>query len=425
MRLWARHASTPVHFDGAVRTAYDEGARVFLQVTGGNSLLTSVRRNLAGHDDVHVVAAAGVAPDDGHGFVRALARLAVLGAPVDPRALVPEEDRRLIDLPVARLDAQSYWVRAGRPAKQDAPAADLPPQPQPVPHQETPMDHPTNERTADPVNDAMSELLQLVQQQVSLLTHLGRALTAQPAADVGPPAPPAPAPAAEALSPTGGIDEVTDQVTDGVTDEVTDTVLARVARISAFPVSHLRDDQLLIDDLGFDSLMLTDLFTSLTRQWPRWTFDERAADRPTVGSIAAMIASAYAGTAPAAFPGQRAVHGGEAPCGAARRPAHGPVRARRLRHRHRHRPAPRGAHADRPLPGGHRPRRAHRRVRPDGAAQSVLPRPRGRHDGQDGHRRPGAALLLQLQLPGHGHAPPGERGRQGGDRTLRHLGVRQ
>ncbi|WP_405959311.1 aminotransferase class I/II-fold pyridoxal phosphate-dependent enzyme [Streptomyces sp. NBC_00868] len=312
-RLWARHASTPVHFDGAVRTAYDEGARVFLQVTGGNSLLTSVRRNLAGHDDVHVVAAAGVAPDDGHGFVRALARLAVLGAPVDPRALVPEEDRRLIDLPVARLDAQSYWVRAGRPAKQDAPAADLPPQPQPVPHQETPMDHPTNERTADPVNDAMSELLQLVQQQVSLLTHLGRALTAQPAADVGPPAPPAPAPAAEALSPTGGIDEVTDQVTDGVTDEVTDTVLARVARISAFPVSHLRDDQLLIDDLGFDSLMLTDLFTSLTRQWPRWTFDERAADRPTVGSIAAMIASDCAGTAPAAFPGQRAVHGGEAP----------------------------------------------------------------------------------------------------------------
>ncbi|MFE9633559.1 type I polyketide synthase [Streptomyces sp. NPDC006463] len=326
--LWARHTSAPVHFDGAVRTAYDEGARVFLQVTGGNSLLTSVRRNLTGHDDVHVVPVAGVEPDGGHGFVRALARLAVLGAPVDARALVPEEDRRLIDLPVARLDAQSYWVRTGRPARQAAPAAALPPQP--APHQETPMNNPTYDRTDAPVNDAMSELLQLVQQQVSLLTQLGKALTAQPpapavpavpAVPAGPPAPPAPAPAAEEPSPTGGIDEVTDEltdrvtgeVTDQVTDEVTDTVLAHVARISAFPVSHLRDDQLLIDDLGFDSLMLTDLFTSLTRQWPRWTFDDRAADRPTVGSIAAMIANDYADTTPAAVPGQRAVHGDEAP----------------------------------------------------------------------------------------------------------------
>ncbi|MFF8844303.1 type I polyketide synthase [Streptomyces sp. NPDC015127] len=297
--LWARHASAPVHFADAVRTAYDQGARVFLQVGGGSSLLTSVRRNLTGHGDVHVVPATGEAPDSGRGFVRALARLAVLGVPVDPRALVPEEDRRLLDLPVARLDTQSYWVPGGRPAQQDALSASLPPQP--APSQETSM------------NDPMHALLQLIQQQVTLLTRLTEALPVQN---------PAPVPAAQVTAPStaGAVSAPASQAIRPVAppgvpgiEEVTDAVLAHVARISAFPVSHLRNDQLLIDDLGFDSLMLTDLFTSLKRQWPRWTFDEGAADRPTVGRLAAMIASRSPDAAPAAVPVQRAGHGDEAP----------------------------------------------------------------------------------------------------------------
>ncbi|MEV6730445.1 aminotransferase class I/II-fold pyridoxal phosphate-dependent enzyme [Streptomyces sp. NPDC051364] len=304
--LWARHASAPVRFGDAVRTAYDQGARVFLQVTGGSSLLTSVRRNLTGHDDVHAVAAAEVAPDGGRGFVRALARLAVLGAPVDPRALVPEEARRLLDLPVARLDTQSYWVRGKRPAPQDSPAAVLPPQP--APPQESSMNTPVSNPVNKPVNDPVNELLQLVRQQVTLLGRLTETLPVQhPAAPVAAPATAAPVPTAPAIpadeepSPARGI------------DEVTDAVLAHVARISAFPVGHLRSDQLLIDDLGFDSLMLTDLFTSLHREWPQWTFDERAADRPTAGRIAALISGGSTDAAPAAVPVQRADHGDEAP----------------------------------------------------------------------------------------------------------------
>ncbi|WP_328622104.1 type I polyketide synthase [Streptomyces sp. NBC_00354] len=298
--LWSRHASAPVRFGDAVRTAYGQGARVFLQVTGGSSLLTSVRRNLTGHDDVHAVAAAEAAPDGARGFVRALARLAVLGAPVDPRALVPEEARRLLDLPVARLDTQSYWVRGNRPAPQDSPAAVLPPQP--APPQESSMNAPAN----NPVN----ELLQLVRQQVTLLGRLTETLPVQhpaapvtaPAAAAPVPVPTAPAiPADEEPSPARGI------------DEVSDAVLAHVARISAFPVGHLRSDQLLIDDLGFDSLMLTDLFTSLHREWPQWMFDERAADRPTAGRIAALISGGSTDAAPAAVPVQRAAHGDEAP----------------------------------------------------------------------------------------------------------------
>lgn len=186
--LWARHASAPVLFEDAVHTAYEQGARVFLQVTGGSSLLTSVRRNLTGHGDVHVVPVEGGAPDGGRSLALALARLAVLGAPVDPRALVRREDRRLLDLPVAKLDTRSYWVADRRTANESAPTKS-------APTEETPM----NDSTNDSVNDSMGELLQLVQQQVTLLSRLGKTLTAPNAAEQtpAPPAPAAPAPADE------------------------------------------------------------------------------------------------------------------------------------------------------------------------------------------------------------------------------------
>ncbi|MET9700975.1 aminotransferase class I/II-fold pyridoxal phosphate-dependent enzyme [Streptomyces sp. NPDC006529] len=250
--LWTRHASAPVRFSDAVRTAYAEGARVFLQINGGSSLLTAVRRNLAGHGDVHLVPADGEAPDGGRTFVLALARLAVLGVPVDPRALVPREERRLLDLPVARLDTRSYWITEREPARRDAPAA---PAPAPV--------------SPEPAVPAVPA--------VPVLT-----VVPDPAPE--PDHEPAPAPAEEP-SFIGDLADVTEAVT------------AHVARISAFPVGHLRDDQLLIDELGFDSLMLTDLFTSLKRQWPRWRFDEAVADRPTIGRIAALVTGVPADSA--------------------------------------------------------------------------------------------------------------------------------
>ncbi|MFD9372621.1 type I polyketide synthase [Streptomyces sp. NPDC060020] len=343
--LWARHASAPVRFGDAVRTAYEQGARVFLQVTGGNSLLASVRRNLTGHGDVHVVPAGEVEPDGGRGFVRALARLAVLGVPVDPRALVPEEDRRLLDLPVAKLDTQSYWVPRGRPAgngrpaaKRDACATALPPRPA------TPEETPVNAPIDAPANDPMGELLQLVRQQASLLARLAETLpvrdpaagAAEPAERVEPaPVPVVPAvPAAPAAPPASGPPTAEEPAPAGDIDQFTEGVLAHVARISAFPVSHLHLDQPLVDELGFDSLMLTDLFTALTRQWPQWTFDEGAADRPTVRRIAAMVANACGAdtapeavpaTAPEGFPVQRAGHGEETPPAPAADPPTAPL----------------------------------------------------------------------------------------------------
>ncbi|MFF4009823.1 type I polyketide synthase [Streptomyces sp. NPDC001717] len=316
--LWVRHASTPVHFSDAVGTAYEQGARVFVQVTGGGSLLTSVRRNLAGHGDVHLVPVTAAEPDAGRAFVLALARLAVLGAPVDPRALVPREDRRLLDLPVAKLDARSYWVTDRRPAEPTTPEepTTTPRHLQQPPEAQAPS-HAHAQAEAQPQAPAPAPApAQAAAQARAEAQVQPPAPAAAPAPDpaLAPASPPAPEPAwPQAEPPVGGL------------DEVTETVLGHVARISAYPVSRLRADQLLIDDLGFDSLMLTDLFTSLKRQWPRWRFDERVADRPTAGRISALIATGSADTAPAAepvpapapvpVPGQRAEYegAGEAP----------------------------------------------------------------------------------------------------------------
>ncbi|WP_328791649.1 type I polyketide synthase [Streptomyces sp. NBC_00273] len=317
--LWARHASAPVQFGDAVRTAYDQGARVFLQVTGGNSLLTSVRRNLADHGDVHVVPVAGVAPDGGRGFVRALARLAVLGAPVDPRALVPQEERRLLDLPVAKLATQSYWMPRRRPGATGTSVPSHRPRAQsrPVSPEETTM----NDSPLHP----MDELIRLVQQQTALLARLAETLPEpnpateaallarlaetlperNPAAQVVAPAAAetTPVPPAEPDAPGApGAPDAGEPPPTGGPTTVTECVLAHVARVSAFPIAHLRDDQLLIDDLGFDSLMLTDLFSSLKRQWPQWTRDETATDRPTVGGIAAMIVRCCGDSVPTPVP---------------------------------------------------------------------------------------------------------------------------
>lgn len=299
--LWARHASTPVLFDDAVRTAYDRGARVFLQVAGGTSLLTSVRRNLTGRGDVHVVPVTGEVPDDGRSFVLALARLAVMGAPVDPRALVPVEERRLLDLPVAKLAGQSYWVAARRPAKGPAPT---PPTPPAAPA-------PAILRLAAPF------AVRPTAADTSAAAPAPQAAPAAPAVADVPPVTAEVAPVTEHVAPVADL------------DEVTEAVLAHVARISAFPVDHLRGDQLLIEDLGFDSLMLTDLFTSLKRQWPQWRFDESVADRPTVGRIASLIAtgSANASVPATAVPVQRAGRGESSQPEAAQPPAAQPEAA--------------------------------------------------------------------------------------------------
>jgi 8-amino-7-oxononanoate synthase len=67
-------------------------------------------------------------------------------------------------------------------------------------------------------------------------------------------------------------------------------VRAEIARISGFPETALRTTQSIVGDLGFDSIMVTDLFGGLTRRLPGWTVDPAAFGATT--TIADLIAMA-------------------------------------------------------------------------------------------------------------------------------------
>jgi 8-amino-7-oxononanoate synthase len=71
-------------------------------------------------------------------------------------------------------------------------------------------------------------------------------------------------------------------------------VLAEVARVSGFPQNALRTTQSVIGDLGFDSIMVTDVFGGITRKLPDVTFD--AAGFGPATTIAELIAMAGGGT---------------------------------------------------------------------------------------------------------------------------------
>ena len=71
-----------------------------------------------------------------------------------------------------------------------------------------------------------------------------------------------------------------------------------MARISAFPVEQFAGSELLLQDLGFDSLMVTELITALSRTWPRLV--GRTADlpkRPTLHELVSEV-SLVLGIAP-------------------------------------------------------------------------------------------------------------------------------
>ncbi|MFG3618302.1 type I polyketide synthase [Nocardia sp. NPDC047654] len=75
-------------------------------------------------------------------------------------------------------------------------------------------------------------------------------------------------------------------------EAVAGVVRAEFARVSGFPADRLRDAQTIGDDLGFDSLMLTDLIAALVRKLPGATIDpSRFTPATTIGDVIAQVSN--------------------------------------------------------------------------------------------------------------------------------------
>ncbi|MEV0298886.1 aminotransferase class I/II-fold pyridoxal phosphate-dependent enzyme [Nocardia sp. NPDC050710] len=80
-------------------------------------------------------------------------------------------------------------------------------------------------------------------------------------------------------------------------DAVAGVVRAEFARVSGFPTDRLRNAQTLGEDLGFDSLMLTDLYAGLIRKLPGLTIDPtRLTAQTTMGDVIAYATGHFSGT---------------------------------------------------------------------------------------------------------------------------------
>ncbi|MFI5611060.1 aminotransferase class I/II-fold pyridoxal phosphate-dependent enzyme [Amycolatopsis sp. NPDC051903] len=86
--------------------------------------------------------------------------------------------------------------------------------------------------------------------------------------------------------------------------DVLAVVLEEVARTSAFPVADLHAGQVLVEDLGFDSLMLTELEAGLRKRFPGRTFAIEQERGVTIGAVAGLVTPPPVPAAPPVSPAE-------------------------------------------------------------------------------------------------------------------------
>jgi 8-amino-7-oxononanoate synthase len=296
----AAHAAAPVDFVRGLEQAKAAGANVFVQVGAGSMLTAFARSTLEGSTTVTL---SSTEDDGGYELLRGVATLAALGAPVDFEALYKGEGRRVVEIPETPLERQSYW-----PVKTKQPRAVLD---HPLPEGERPSVRLVNEDKAK-ASDMSSEtrdkktteanseaLVKLFVQQAEIIRVHAEIIREQTRALSGGATLPSSLPALEALTPISRA-EPTPERTESrshpvqraaaildegtavarveplprarpsapVTGDVRDRVFEIVARISAFPKESLRGEQKLVDELGFDSLMVADLGGAIDSAFP-------------------------------------------------------------------------------------------------------------------------------------------------------------
>ncbi|MEM6926909.1 MAG: SDR family NAD(P)-dependent oxidoreductase, partial [Myxococcota bacterium] len=231
--VFARHQRSPVDFQRALHQCTDAGATVFLQVGAGGPL-ASFARKVVGRQSQAVLSLSGREDDDGgRAVLEALGRLWVEGVELDTQAVTSEAEVR--SLPAQEWPREAYW-----PVKD-------------VAQRRLKLD--SAHRTAE--SDA----------PVDGVTNGAGHVSEAPSFDES---------------------EQSDELT---ADQVFAKVADVVAKVSSYPRNAVRPDLSLFDDLGFDSLMVSDLATGLTEVFPGLGGlpRELLMNRPTVQAVADHI----------------------------------------------------------------------------------------------------------------------------------------
>jgi 8-amino-7-oxononanoate synthase len=288
------HAVRPVHFVRGLEQAWEADARAFVQVGAGQVLLGFARATLG--KDLVTVATAATEPDGGAELIRGLCQLAARGVSVDFEAVYAGEGRRLLSLPETPLVREEYWPVKQQPQPKPDIAVPTPAESETMRVGRSPAPSPPPNLSPADLSPEAEGLVALFQQQVQLLQSQADIMAAQtraltqargedtpvaaprPSSAAEPPAVAAPAPAAASevvASPSEAAPSPVSEPKAAATspspvdaDRVREKVFELVARVSAFPPGSLRPDQRLVDELGFDSLMVADLGGAIDKEFP-------------------------------------------------------------------------------------------------------------------------------------------------------------
>ncbi|HUJ27523.1 MAG TPA: beta-ketoacyl synthase N-terminal-like domain-containing protein, partial [Myxococcales bacterium] len=256
--IWLRHATAPVDFVAALRSASALGARVWLQAGAGGVLTSFVKATLPEAERLVSVALAG-RDDDGLAQLAAtLGQLWVAGVPLNLAPLL--EGAELVTLPPTPIETQPYW------------AVERPAQPKP-PLQLSSHGAGSQEASMDPLVALFREQVALLQQQAKVLEEQAAALAGRGVKVPELPAPKLPAQAAPPPPVVRAPPPVVAPSEPHKPPQPADaraarTILASVARISAFPLEAIKPSQTLAGDLGFDSLMTVELDGDVNKAFP-------------------------------------------------------------------------------------------------------------------------------------------------------------
>lgn len=215
--ILARHAASPVDFQAALRQCRDLGANLWLQVGAGGPLPGFVRGSLGVTPDRIVSLASDDDRDGGASLLRGLGALWVKGVSLDAGRLVAGNGRHA-SLPPTRWAREPYWSVRDEPAG----VVEL--------------------RTAASPSSAAAE---------DTATSSARA-PARGASEVLPDV------AAAAPGPPA----------DHSGDPLEARLLDAVAEVSSYPREAVGIDMRLVEDLGFDSMMMSDLGEALMKLVP-------------------------------------------------------------------------------------------------------------------------------------------------------------
>ncbi len=322
--IWVKHATAPVRFVDGLESCVALGASIFVQAGAGNALTSFARGVAKSANGFFTLGSAdgadGVAP-----FLQTLAALWVKGASVNAAPLFDRTEMAL--LPPSLLETQKYWgiERVQRAPRQPlVPATAASANAMPFAGASV-LPHSSLSSPGVPMNDLIAlfqQQMQLLQSQAEILKAQSNAIAAlaggqapqlaqavaqvsalQPAMQASgavgatvvsqPVMMPTMMPGTAAAPVNGtyvngsngapqaakpvnfsnlvaGKDEkvAAPPAVADVRPQAQAKVLESVARISAFPLGSLKNEQTLVNDLGFDSLMLVELDQSIGKAFP-------------------------------------------------------------------------------------------------------------------------------------------------------------